>query len=187
MDEIKFREPDRYSRSDWENWVCKPDDTLTTEKFATLKKYLKSTGPIALWHFHLAEARSPTPVVFTQWSDLVCYMSKHVKPGDAADAFPFPGLDDPQILFSAEDRSAIEQREEINGFFAAFHSPAKSEMAPLLLAFDGAEDVCEYLDKKLNFGDEFKLWDFPAHWECEAIVRGKAPNPDGRVPARGSY
>lgn len=71
--------------------------------------------------------------------------------------------------------------------FAALHSPVEREGPLLLLAFDGADDVCEYLDEKFSLGEEFKLWDFPAHWECEAIVRGKAPNPDGRVPARGSY
>ena len=77
--------------------MTNPSSILASAKTAKIRHHLEFVGFIAVLHWHLAGARHPTPIAFSEYEDFMQYLTESTKPGDAIDVWPFPSENNQRI------------------------------------------------------------------------------------------
>jgi len=90
-------------------------------------------------------------------------------------------------ILTPEKQSAIRECLERSPIIVE-HWFYRRGRSPDRLIFDDFDDFESYLQAQARPGDAFHIWEFaPLCRDDNILTNGKFPDPEGRVPERGSY
>ncbi len=81
-----------------DRWSTSGKSILAPAQLEAVRRFIESTGSVAVLHWHYRGSRAPTPMAFANFEDFETYLRTNTAHGDAIDVWPFPDKEEARIV-----------------------------------------------------------------------------------------
>ena len=73
-----------------DRWSASGKSILAPEQLEAVRRFIETTGSIAVMHWHYRGSRAPKPMAFDSFEAFETFLRTNTAHGDAIDVWPFP-------------------------------------------------------------------------------------------------